>query len=62
MTYEEAIQKLDVLSRQMEQGTISIDELTDKLQEAQKLLTFCRERLTKIDDSMATLLETTPPK
>ncbi|MBO4907493.1 MAG: exodeoxyribonuclease VII small subunit [Bacteroidaceae bacterium] len=58
MTYEEAIQKLEAISQQMEQGSISIDDLTKQLQEAQKLIKFCRDRLTKIDTELKGLLDT----
>ena len=58
MTYEEAIQKLEAISQQMEQGSISIDDLTKQLQEAQKLIKFCRDRLTKIDTELTGLLDT----
>lgn len=57
MTYEEAIQQLESLTRQMEQGNISIDELATKLQEAQKLIKFCRDRLTKIDTKLKSLFD-----
>lgn len=57
MSYEEAISQLETLSRQMEQGNISIDELAEKLQEAQKLIKFCRDRLTKIDSKLKSMFD-----
>lgn len=56
LTYESAMQRLDVLARQMEAGDIGIDELAARLSEAQKLIAFCRDKLTRADVEVKKLL------
>ena len=57
LTYEEAMERLEALAAEMEKGTIAIDQLASKLQEAQKLLAFCKDKLTKADAEVKKLLE-----
>ena len=56
LTYEEAMKRLEALAQQMENGDIAIDVLAEKLKEAQDLLKFCRDKLTKADDEVKKLL------
>lgn len=57
LTYETAIERLEALAREMENGDIVIDELATKLNEAQQLLAFCKDKLTKADEEVKRLLE-----
>lgn len=57
ITYEVAMKRLETLAREMEAGEVPIDLLATKLKEAQQLLTFCREQLTKADEEVKKLLE-----
>ena len=57
LTYETAMERLEALAREMENGDIVIDELATKLNEAQQLLAFCKDKLTKADDEVKRLLE-----
>ena len=57
ITYEVAMKRLETLAREMEAGKVPIDLLATKLKEAQQLLTFCREQLTKADEEVKKLLE-----
>ena len=57
MTYEEAIKKLETLAQRMEQAEVPIDEIAAQLQEAQKLIKYCRERLTKAEEAVQQILE-----
>lgn len=57
MKYEEAIQKLEEIVSMMEEGTLDLDQLQDKLKEAQKLIKFCRDKLTKTDKEINKLLD-----
>ena len=41
LTYEQAMQKLEKMASQMEQGEIGIDEMAERLREAQKLMKYC---------------------
>jgi exodeoxyribonuclease VII small subunit len=57
LTYETAMERLEALAREMENGDIVIDELATKLNEAQQLLAFCKDKLTKADEEVKRLLE-----
>ena len=56
MKYEEALQQLETITRRMEAGEYSIDELTEQLKTAQKLIKLCRDRLTKPDGEIKKIL------
>ncbi len=56
MTYEQALEQLERLTSEMEQGSISIDQLAERLGEAQKLLAYCRERLSSAEKNCNSLL------
>ena len=56
MTYEQAIQQLDDIVRQIETGELGIDQLTAQLKCAQELITFCRDTLYKTDEEVQKLL------
>ena len=57
LTYEQAMQKLEALTQQMESGEIGIDEMAKKLQEAQRLMQFCKERLYESEKNCTSLLQ-----
>ena len=57
MTYEQAIQQLDEIVRQIETGELGIDQLTAQLRRAQELITFCRDTLYKTDEEIQQLLQ-----
>ncbi len=56
LTYEAAMERLEALASEMERGTIAIDQLAPKLQEAQQLLAFCKDKLTRADEEVKKLL------
>ena len=56
MKYEEALQQLETIVRKMESGEYDIDELTEQLKNAQKLIKFCRDKLTKTDAEIKKIL------
>ena len=57
MKYEEAIKQLETITRRMEAGEYDIDELTEQLQTAKKLIKFCRDKLTKTDAEIKKILD-----
>ena len=57
LTYEAAMERLEKQAREMENGDIAIDQLATKLNEAQQLLQFCKDKLTKADEEVQKLLE-----
>ena len=56
MKYEEALAQLETIVRKMEAGEYDIDELSEKLKEAQKLIKLCKDKLTKTDAEIKKIL------
>ncbi len=56
LTYEQALGRLEKLTSEMESRQIGIDEMADRLREAQKLLDYCKQRLTNAEKSCNSLL------
>ncbi len=56
LTYEDAMKRLEILAGEMENGNVPIDRLAEKLKEAQQLLAFCKDKLTKADEEVKKLL------
>ena len=56
LTYEDAMKHLETLAAEMENGNVPIDRLAEKLKEAQQLLAFCKDKLTKADEEVKKLL------
>ena len=57
MKYEEALKQLETIVGKMEQGEYDVDELAEQLKQAQKLITLCRNKLTKADDEIKKILQ-----
>lgn len=55
--YEEAVQQLEAIVEQMENGELDIDQLSEKLKTAQELIKLCKEKLTKTDAEIKKILE-----
>ena len=47
MTFEQAMVQLEQLIKQFEQGKFSLEQAISAYQEAQRLQTFCEEKLQK---------------
>ena len=56
LTYSEAIARLDELVPLIDNNEVEIDQLADKIKEANKLIAFCSEKLTKAEKEMENLL------
>ena len=57
MNYEEAIKNLESIVSMMESGKLDLDQLEEKLKEAQQLIKLCRDKLTKTDEEISKLLQ-----
>jgi len=55
-TYEQAMCELEEIISQIESNELNIDQLSDKLKEAQVLITFCKEKLYKADKEIQKIL------
>ena len=56
MKYEEAIKELETIVSQIEKNELDIDQLTDRLKEAQKLIKLCKDKLYKTDEEIKAIL------
>ena len=50
--YEEAFRELQQIVGKMESGEFDIDELAVQLKTAQRLIKFCKEKLTKTEEEL----------
>ena len=54
--YEEAVSQLEQIVANLEEGELNIDDLSSELKKAQKLITLCKQRLTKTDEEIQKIL------
>ena len=54
--YEEAVNQLEQIVANLEEGELNIDDLSSELKKAQKLITLCKQRLTKTDEEIQKIL------
>ena len=47
--YEEALAQLETIVQKMEQNEFDIDELAEQLKDAQRLIKFCKDKLSKTE-------------
>lgn len=57
-TYEEAVQQLETLVAQIDNNELTLDQIGDKLKEAQSLIRFCKEKLYQTDQEVQKILAT----
>ena len=53
--YEEALSQLETIVRKMESNEYDIDELAAQLKTAQRLIKFCKDKLTKTEEELKSL-------
>ena len=52
LKYEEALQQLEAIVNKLEVGEYNIDEIAAQLKTAQRLITFCQDKLTKTEEEL----------
>ena len=52
LKYEEAMAQLEAIVRKMESNELNIDEIAAQLKTAQRLIKFCRDKLTKTESEL----------
>ncbi|MBP7984114.1 MAG: exodeoxyribonuclease VII small subunit [Bacteroidaceae bacterium] len=57
ITYKKAVQQLEQIVNKLENGELDIDTMTEQLKEAQHLIKFCKDKLTKADEDINKILE-----
>jgi len=56
-TYCKSIEKLRAIVANIEQDELDIDELSEKVKEASRLIKVCKEKLFKADEEVKKILE-----
>lgn len=57
ITYEEAFRELKEIVNEIEEGDISVDELSAKVKRASKLIKICKGKLTSTEEDVNKILE-----
>ena len=52
LKYEEAMAQLEAIVHKMESNELNIDEIATQLKTAQRLIKFCRDKLTKTESEL----------
>jgi len=52
MTYREATQELEEILRAIENDSVDVDELTQKVQRSSLLIKFCKEKLRNAENAI----------
>lgn len=52
MKYEEALAQLESIVRKMESNELNIDEIATQLKTAQRLIKFCKDKLTHTEQEL----------
>lgn len=56
-TYSQAIERLEKIVRQIDSNELEIDELSEKIKEANEIIASCTGKLTKADQEIEKLLQ-----
>ncbi len=48
-TYSQAMERLEKIVRQIDNNELEIDALAEKIKEANEIIAFCSDKLTKAD-------------
>lgn len=56
-SYNEAIQQLRTIVADIEKGELDVDQLSEKVKEAGRLIKLCKEKLYKADEEVKKVLE-----
>ena len=55
-TYSQAMERLEKIVRQIDNNELEIDVLAEKIKEANEIIAFCTEKLTKADREVEKML------
>ena len=56
LKYEQAFAELQTIVHRMENDELDIDQMSEQLKRAQKLIKFCKDKLTKTDEEIKKIL------
>ena len=55
-TYSQAMARLETIVRQVDSNELEVDELGEKIKEANEIIAFCSEKLKKADMEIENML------
>ena len=55
-TYSQAMARLETIVRQVDGNELEVDELEEKIKEANEIIAYCSEKLKKADTEIEKLL------
>lgn len=55
-TYSQAIARLETIVNQIDKNELEIDQLADKIKEANRLIAYCNQKLTKANTEIEKLI------
>jgi exodeoxyribonuclease VII small subunit len=56
-SYTEAFEELQLITREIESGDISVDELAEKVKRASELIRLCRAKLSSTEEEVNKVLK-----
>ena len=57
LKYEDALRQIEQIVEKLENNELDIDTMGEQLKTAQKLISLCKDKLTKTDDEIKKILE-----
>ncbi len=57
MKFEEAMERLEKITEELEQGNLSLDGALAKFEEGMKLISFCEKRLDEVKKKIQVLIK-----
>ncbi|MEA1964066.1 MAG: exodeoxyribonuclease VII small subunit [Candidatus Aerophobetes bacterium] len=57
MKFEEAIEKLQKITQELEEGELPLEEALDRFEEGMKLIGFCEKRLEEVEKRIQILIK-----
>jgi exodeoxyribonuclease VII small subunit len=57
LNYTEAMKELEKIVSEIEEGEITVDELSEKVKRASELIKICKEKLTDTQNDVSKILE-----
>lgn len=57
LSYTKAFNELNEIVTHLEEGEISVDELSDKIKRASELIEICQNKLAKTEESVQDILK-----
>ena len=54
-SYSQALERLQKIVSQIDSGELEIDQLAEKIKEANAIIAFCNDKLTKADEEIKKL-------